>query len=64
MERRLLEVQPRRLNAHDQDRSMGPSLRRPFDQRPTINGRPMLRISAGGLTGYWVWQGNVATDGL
>ncbi|MFD0138502.1 hypothetical protein ACFV2L_35370 [Streptomyces sp. NPDC059687] len=43
---------------------MGPSLRRPFGQRPTINGRPMLRISAGGLTGYWVWQGNVATDGL
>ncbi|MBW8705408.1 hypothetical protein MBT84_37980 [Streptomyces sp. MBT84] len=22
-----------------------------FDQRATINGRPMLRISAGGLTG-------------
>ncbi|MGW4623749.1 D-glucuronyl C5-epimerase family protein, partial [Streptomyces sp. NPDC004592] len=36
----------------------------PFDQRATINGRPMLRISAGGLTGYWVWQGNVTTDGL
>ncbi|WP_330344049.1 D-glucuronyl C5-epimerase family protein [Streptomyces longwoodensis] len=36
----------------------------PFDQRATINGRPMLRISAGTLTGYWVWQGDVTTDGL
>ncbi|MFG3028343.1 hypothetical protein ACGFZJ_07305 [Streptomyces sp. NPDC048253] len=36
----------------------------PFDQRATINGRNMLRISAGTLTGYWVWHNNVTTDGL
>ncbi|MEV6107238.1 D-glucuronyl C5-epimerase family protein [Streptomyces sp. NPDC051940] len=36
----------------------------PFDQRAYINGRAMLRISAGRLTGYWVWQGDVRTDGL
>ena len=36
----------------------------PFDQRATINCRPMLRIGAGGLTGYRVSQGNVTTDGL
>ncbi|MGY4744137.1 D-glucuronyl C5-epimerase family protein [Streptomyces sp. ATMOS53] len=36
----------------------------PFDQRATINGRNMLRISAGTLTGYWVWQNDVTTDGL
>ncbi|MFD9323922.1 D-glucuronyl C5-epimerase family protein [Streptomyces sp. NPDC060053] len=36
----------------------------PFDQRAVINGRNMLRISAGSLTGYWVWHNNVTTDGL
>ncbi|MFI7293456.1 D-glucuronyl C5-epimerase family protein [Streptomyces sp. NPDC050121] len=33
----------------------------PFDQRATINGRTMLRIGAGALTGHWVWQDDVTT---
>ncbi|MFC3491958.1 D-glucuronyl C5-epimerase family protein [Glycomyces rhizosphaerae] len=35
----------------------------PFDRRSIVNGRPMCRISAGFLTGYWVWAGSVTTDG-
>lgn len=35
----------------------------PFDRRSIVNGRPMYRISAGALTGYWVWNGDVLVDG-
>ncbi|MDA1359262.1 D-glucuronyl C5-epimerase family protein [Glycomyces luteolus] len=35
----------------------------PFDRRSVVNGRPMYRISAGSLTGYWVWTGSVTADG-
>ncbi|CAM5420404.1 D-glucuronyl C5-epimerase family protein [Streptomyces aurantiogriseus] len=35
----------------------------PFDRRSVVNGRPMCRIAAGGLAGYWVWAGDVLTDG-
>ncbi|GAB3993005.1 hypothetical protein GCM10029992_03530 [Glycomyces albus] len=35
----------------------------PFDRRSIVNGRPMYRISAGALTGYWVWNGDVLADG-
>ncbi|WP_335985981.1 D-glucuronyl C5-epimerase family protein [Glycomyces sp. MUSA5-2] len=35
----------------------------PFDRRAIVNGRSMYRISAGSLTGYWVWAGNVSADG-
>ncbi|GAA4920137.1 D-glucuronyl C5-epimerase family protein [Streptomyces coeruleoprunus] len=35
----------------------------PFDRRAVVNGRPMCRIAAGTLTGYWVWSGDVRTDG-
>jgi len=34
-----------------------------FDRRSIVNGRPMCRISAGELTGHWVWTGDVRTDG-
>ncbi|MEU6707100.1 D-glucuronyl C5-epimerase family protein [Streptomyces wuyuanensis] len=35
----------------------------PFDRRAIVNGRPMCKITAGALTGYWVWAGDVLTDG-
>ncbi|MFG2756778.1 D-glucuronyl C5-epimerase family protein [Streptomyces wuyuanensis] len=35
----------------------------PFDRRSIVNGRPMYRITAGALTDYWVWTGDVLTDG-
>lgn len=38
------------------------SSKAPFDQRAIVNGRPMLRITAGGLTGYWVPNGPVLAD--
>ncbi|MFG3494101.1 D-glucuronyl C5-epimerase family protein [Streptomyces sp. NPDC047928] len=35
----------------------------PFDVRAVVNGRTMVRISAGSLTGYWVPAYQVLTDG-
>ncbi|MFF3398116.1 D-glucuronyl C5-epimerase family protein [Streptomyces sp. NPDC002659] len=35
----------------------------PFDRRAIVNGRPMVRITAGGLTGYWAPTAQVLTDG-
>jgi len=35
----------------------------PFDKRSVVNGRPMCHIAAGSLTGYWVWTGDIVTDG-
>ncbi|MEU4131023.1 D-glucuronyl C5-epimerase family protein [Streptomyces wuyuanensis] len=35
----------------------------PFDRRSVVNGRPMCRIAAGALKGYWVFAGDVVTDG-
>ncbi|WP_244205137.1 D-glucuronyl C5-epimerase family protein [Streptomyces bobili] len=35
----------------------------PFDRRAIVNGRPMVHITAGGLTGYWAPAGPVLTDG-
>ncbi|MHC3392100.1 D-glucuronyl C5-epimerase family protein [Streptomyces lavendulocolor] len=34
----------------------------PADQRAIVNGRPMYRIAAGGLTGYWVAASAVTAD--
>lgn len=35
----------------------------PFDRRAVVNGRPMIRITAGGLKDYWAPLPLVATDG-
>ncbi|MFF7205957.1 D-glucuronyl C5-epimerase family protein [Streptomyces sp. NPDC008141] len=35
----------------------------PFDRRAVVNGRPMVRITAGGLAGYWAPVAQVLTDG-
>ncbi|MFE7129568.1 D-glucuronyl C5-epimerase family protein [Streptomyces sp. NPDC057638] len=35
----------------------------PFDRRAIVNGRPMIRITAGGLNGYWAPTPQVRTDG-
>ncbi|MFF3454255.1 D-glucuronyl C5-epimerase family protein [Streptomyces sp. NPDC002730] len=35
----------------------------PFDRRAVVNGRPMVRITAGGLNGYWAPTAQVLTDG-
>ncbi|MGW7366078.1 D-glucuronyl C5-epimerase family protein [Streptomyces sp. NPDC054841] len=35
----------------------------PFDRRAVVNGRTMLRITAGELAGYWVPASDVLTDG-
>ncbi|MFI6286980.1 D-glucuronyl C5-epimerase family protein [Streptomyces sp. NPDC051018] len=35
----------------------------PFDCRAVVNGRPMCRITAGGLTGYWVPSNDIIVDG-
>ncbi|SDL58713.1 D-glucuronyl C5-epimerase C-terminus [Glycomyces sambucus] len=35
----------------------------PFDRRSIVNGRAMYRIAGGSLTGYWVWAGDITTDG-
>ncbi|MFD7228099.1 D-glucuronyl C5-epimerase family protein [Streptomyces sp. NPDC059881] len=37
--------------------------RAPFDRRSVVNGRPMCRITAGALKGFWVFAGDVVTDG-
>ncbi|MEV6176033.1 D-glucuronyl C5-epimerase family protein [Streptomyces sp. NPDC052015] len=39
------------------------SSKAPFDRRAIVNGRPMVHITAGGLTGYWAPAGPVLTDG-
>ncbi|MET7618189.1 D-glucuronyl C5-epimerase family protein [Streptomyces sp. NPDC005408] len=35
----------------------------PFDRRAFVNGRPMVQITAGGLTGYWVPCADIIVDG-
>jgi hypothetical protein len=35
----------------------------PFDRRAIVNGRPMCQITAGALTGYWVANTQIITDG-
>lgn len=35
----------------------------PTDRRAIVNGRPMFRITAGGLTGYWVAANDVTAEG-
>ncbi|MEU6485832.1 hypothetical protein [Streptomyces sp. NPDC046887] len=35
----------------------------PSDRQSIVNGRPMYRITAGALTGYWVPATSVTTDG-
>ena len=35
----------------------------PFDRRAFVNGRPMVQITAGGLTGYWVAHADLILDG-
>ncbi|MFF0060964.1 D-glucuronyl C5-epimerase family protein [Streptomyces sp. NPDC005279] len=35
----------------------------PFDRRAFVNGRPMVQITAGGLTGYWVPCTDIIVDG-
>ncbi|MFD5270745.1 hypothetical protein [Streptomyces sp. NPDC058335] len=34
-----------------------------WSRRAIVNGRPMVHITAGGLTGYWAPAGPVLTDG-
>ncbi|MEV1093437.1 D-glucuronyl C5-epimerase family protein [Streptomyces microflavus] len=35
----------------------------PFDRRAFLNGRPMVQITAGALTGYWVAHSDLILDG-
>ncbi|MFF3403788.1 D-glucuronyl C5-epimerase family protein [Streptomyces sp. NPDC002659] len=35
----------------------------PFDRRSIVNGRPMVQITAGSLTGFWAPSSHVLTDG-
>ncbi|MFE7132989.1 D-glucuronyl C5-epimerase family protein [Streptomyces sp. NPDC057638] len=35
----------------------------PFDRRSIVNGRPMVRITAGPLTGFWAPSSHVRSDG-